>query len=561
MSRDLFISDDSDQELMVPLAERLAAKGVKGLPNGLNTKRPTSPQTDMVTIKKLSPKKDLSVEDNLPKRSLNCIKKNMFEEGTPVIKAKHKREGMTPVQPLKPDPFSPCKSFSSISIADDFQDDLQDHFQNGFQDDFQDDLEDIFIEEPLHEYPSCSQSTTLGLSSQSDAVQVPKKQETVKPKPKASASNTVNHVPLPGRAPAKPISCRDCTAILSSHFNDSFCPEADLRKIFSEYEVRIRFNSEQEQEKDGGGLQTVTWKRTLEDGKEKEENQLLVVLNKETAVKLIAGSGIDSLEKGKDDDVITLDDDNDDDDDEFNEDPILRDPPAHDLVWFVQNLSTKYPGKDITLIIMGMMSYFKSLGNKEVDSLKMFVNGIDKKKKSRRKSLGLPVISESELTEALIDLEFRTEMTGGARVHSILCERPLDVVTQVAAYSRSVAEYPFKKQRQEVDLDWFAQNDNKSCVDLKDLEKDVPRLWSKQLQQFPKVSKDVAEAIVKKYPNLDCLLKKYRDCTPPSEGQHLLANISVGKNGKRRVGPETSLRIWTFFTNKDPDAFICRQVR
>ena len=292
-----------------------------------------------------------------------------------------------------------------------------------------------------------------------------------------------------------------------------------------------------------------------EDGNELEtpENQIIIVLSKDRAVKLMCGCYLDSSLGEEAEDVVTLDSSDEDED---------QAPKTQDLVAFVENLSKRHPGKNITIIITGMQSYFRNIESKKHSNFKAQIMGDDKKKKSKRKSFGLPVMTETELSETLIDLEFRTRMTGKATVQTVLCEKPNDVIIQIAAYSKSVAESKNKKQRQEMSsMAWFAENDNKSSVALQDLVKDAPLLWSKQLQQFPKVSREVAESIIKDYPTVQSLLKKYDSLKSDDEKKNLLAYIPVGRTGKRRVGPEISSRICTFLTSTDPEVFVCRETR
>ena len=107
-------------------------------------------------------------------------------------------------------------------------------------------------------------------------------------------------------------------------------------------------------------------------------------------------------------------------------------------------------------------------------------------------------------------------------------------------------------------MDWFAENDKGASVDLKDLEKDCIRLWRKQLEQFPKVSRDVADAIIKEYPSVQSLMQAYARLED-DEGRVLLQDISVGRSN-RRVGPEISRKIHLFFTSTDGGMFLGKDV-
>ena len=513
-----YFTDSDDDDLMIPLSRRLAAKGVciSSSDRQVEGVFVLDDDSNLEPIEIL----DLAVSDNtrtaiddiiVSRKTVTSLRRSvtLADFSPSAAKCKQKRDTSTPAK-----------------VTSQKSDDIL----------------------PTSTSPSSIKSCHSKQTSITDYGKAKKKPSKAAKKTSSSQESQTSI----GKAPLRKESSRDCLAIISSNlFNNNFITEADVGKTFSEYDVRYR----RLQVEDLEDAPTVTWMRSIEgeDGKiiEVPEKELLVILDKVKTVKLIGGSNEISLGQ---EDVVSLDSD--------FEDPITHRSSfkkKDTLVSFVEDLSMRHPGSNITLIITGMTSYFRSLNNKEVNAFKALIN--DKKKVKRRKSLGLPVITESELMEALIDIEFSTQMIGGSSVRSVLCEKSSDVLNHIASYSKSVAEAPFKKQRQDMNsMAWFAENDNKGTVDIDDLVKDVPRLWSKQLQQFPKISKDVAEAIVGVYPSVNSLMTAYQ-VMGEKEGKDLLADIQVGKTGRRRIGSEISSRIFIFLTSNDPSTFVCRETK
>lgn len=508
MPIEAFLSDDSDDDLMVPLSQRLARKGA--VMNG--AARETQPSQD--------PSETL--EKNALRRSHTMV------EGSPaVVKRKQKKEN------------SPIKlSSESSSISS--------------------------IEQLLPQTGNLSLDEITEISGDKEPIASSSQASTSQQSSQLSSQ--------PGRAPAKPISSRDCYALISHDILTKYFSDLEIKKIFSEYEVRYKYAT------DALTPFSVTWVRestNQETGSpaEREEDHVAVIVSMEDVVRMVHAYMLNKttsqspkkmefkespVVRDSNKEVVNLASDSDSDSVQSIEE-IANDD--EDLIAYVEKIRKFHPRKNIILIFFALNSYFQSLKNKEVHKFREYMAALDGKKIRKRKSLGLPIISKSDLTEAIIDLDFRAPLSSTFSVRILRCERNADVMTTIASLTRSIAEAPSKQRLQKLhSMSWFADNDNKNSVDIRDVQKDAPRLWRKQLEQFPKISRDVAEAIACKYPSIHSLVHSYDNLTK-EEARLLLQDLQIGKhNGlqkrTRRLGPELSSQLFVYFTSRDPDKFI-----
>lgn len=509
MPIEAFLSDDSDDDLMVPLSQRLARKGAV-----MN-----------VAARETQTSQDASetLEKNALRRSHTMV------EGSPaVVKRKQKKENS---------PIKLSSESSSISSIDQL----------------------------------LPQTGNLSLD---EITEISKDNEPIASESQASTSQqSYQSSSQLGRAPAKPISSRDCYALISHDMLTKYFSDLEIKKIFSEYEVRHKYTT------DALTPFSVTWVRestNQETGSpaEREEDNVAVIVSMEDVVRMVhvymlnkaaSQSSKNKMEfkespvaRNSSTEVVDLASDSDSDSVQSVEETANDD---EDLVAYVEKIRKLYPGKNIILIFFALNSYFQSLKNKEVHKFREYMAALDGKKIRKRKSLGLPIISKSDLTEAIIDLDFRAPLSSAFSIRVLRCERNVDVMTTIASLTRSIAEAPSKQRLQKLhSMSWFADNDNKNSVDIKDVQKDAPRLWRKQLEQFPKISRDVAESIACKYPSIHSLIHSYDNLTK-EEARLLLQDIQIGKhNGlqkrTRRLGPELSSQLFVFFTSRNPDKFI-----
>lgn len=362
-----------------------------------------------------------------------------------------------------------------------------------------------------------------------------------------SSTKSTSQASVIGRAPIRPISSRDCEAVIPTELFGKFFKKEELLKAFAESEVRFI------EVKTSAFKNTITWLRETKDEfgdlKKEPENQVLVLVTLEETVNMVC-KYIETINKNnKITKFISLDDDDSD-----LELIVMEENAKMDLVDFSTKIASIYPNTSITLMLTGMSSYFKRLKNKEQQEFRDAIRGTQSRK---RKSIGLPIIKEKDLLDALVDLDMKSSqiVSVGFNVRTVRVDKVDEIVTLIASYSKSIAECPHKKQQKQLrTMAWYADNDSKYAVDIKDVPQDIERLWKKQLEQFPKVSREVAESIAKVYPNPYSLMQAYL-MTPNEERILMLEDIKIGK-GTRRLGREISKKICNFFNSDNPDEFL-----
>lgn len=519
------VFDDSDDDLMIPLSQRL----------GLREKRSSSPSAVVTVISSSSSCSSVAevvVVDKKKEKTITplrrCVTLNDF---SPVTKLKKKN---TPVKAI-------TKENGSRSLSNSFSSCL------------------TLSTASCHSSQDSALSSAAATQVRKDPEPVPSSQVSVSSGSRITSSQSSSTTG--GRAPAKKISSRDCQAVISAHFLSKYFKDDEIRKAFSEYEVRFRYDSSPKLDL------SVTFVREVvneyENMEERPEDQVVVVVGKDDLVRMVHEYKIKSLSDP------SSHHNNSDDDEEVipiksnseGEDVVIEENEAQeDLVSFVGRISEIHHDKNITLIFTGMASYFRSQKKKLDESYNNFMRG-KKQSKRRRKSDRVPSISAEDLNEALVDLQIRgpEAMQNGKKVNHYVIERMPDVLSLIASIARSVAEAPTKRSQKHLStMDWFAENDKGASVDLKDMEKDGLRLWRKQLEQFPKISREVADAIAKVYLTPKSLVKTY-DRLDEAAGRILLQDLPVGKNA-RRVGPEISRKVHLFFTAKDGNLFLGKDV-
>ncbi|KAI1305344.1 Crossover junction endonuclease EME1 [Halotydeus destructor] len=311
----------------------------------------------------------------------------------------------------------------------------------------------------------------------------------------------------------------NCRAQLDSNLIDSFFSKEELHRKFSDYEINYRLAECTRMEN------TVTWSRKtkLATGEtvEQEEDQVLVVIEFDDFIPMVSAY-------------------------KWNED--------ESLIAFAKNVLNQHgKEKHVNIIVHRLSQYFRSKQTKANQEFTAAITG--KTKKSRRKSLGLPDVNQSDIDEALVALEMQFKLQTGRTARVMFTDTADDMTTQLAAMTKAIAESPMKRKRSEqMGFEWYIQADAVCTVDPRTRD-DCVRLWKRQLQQFPKVSADVSEAIVSFYPNLNTLLEAYKKKGSKREASSLLENITVGKLN-RRIGPEMSKRMHMFFSSADGHIFL-----
>uniref|UniRef100_A0A7M4E2D3 Essential meiotic structure-specific endonuclease 1 n=1 Tax=Crocodylus porosus TaxID=8502 RepID=A0A7M4E2D3_CROPO len=159
--------------------------------------------------------------------------------------------------------------------------------------------------------------------------------------------------------------------------------------------------------------------------------------------------------------------------------------------------------------------------------------------------------------QALVDLQLHT----GIQVRCL--ENWKDLSDFASMFTKSVAEAPFKRERENTGFSFYLENEWCRGVKVDRSGKGLLQVWQRQIQQFHRVSPDMASAIVSAYPSPWLLKQAYHRCFSEQEQQNILADIPVRRGDgvtatSRRIGPELSRRIFLQMTSHNPD--LCLDV-
>ncbi|XP_022168356.1 crossover junction endonuclease EME1-like isoform X2 [Myzus persicae] len=136
-------------------------------------------------------------------------------------------------------------------------------------------------------------------------------------------------------------------------------------------------------------------------------------------------------------------------------------------------------------------------------------------------------------------------------------ENKNDIGLAVLYLTKSIAQKPYKlnKYKEEQDgCDWYASGHTKNCVTVDKNGIGLTQLWRQMLSQFPLCGLETSEAIAAAYGSPIALLEAYDNCSSRLEGETMLQDIPVRRGfgplaSNRRIGPELSKKIYTFFTD------------
>ncbi|NXJ70320.1 EME1 endonuclease, partial [Rostratula benghalensis] len=128
-------------------------------------------------------------------------------------------------------------------------------------------------------------------------------------------------------------------------------------------------------------------------------------------------------------------------------------------------------------------------------------------------------------------------------------------------FTKAVAEAPFKRERENMGFPFYLEKRWCSGVRVDPSGKGLLEVWKRQIQQFNRVSREMAEAIVAAYPSPQLLIQAYSRCSSEQEREKMLADIHVHRGEgvtatSRRIGPELSRRIYLQMTSHDPDLYL-----
>ncbi|KAM3910049.1 crossover junction endonuclease EME1 [Leptodactylus fuscus] len=260
------------------------------------------------------------------------------------------------------------------------------------------------------------------------------------------------------------------------------------------------------------------------------------------------------------------------DGDEFcqEEAEILVLVPAEDFIVMVQNSRTEAAHCNVTLssfvtgivankspavptlVVMEMEKYFKNEKTKSRKKLQEAVRGEAAKGQKRKRKEEAPCLSRVDVEEALMVLQLQTQ------VHVWFLETWKEFSDFVCMFSKAMAEAPTKRQRDNSSFSFYLDGDWAGGVKVERCGKGLLEIWKRQIQQFNRVSVEVASAVVAVYPAPQLLLKAYHRCQTEMERHNLLSDILVRRgegvtSTSRRVGPELSKRIYLQLTSSEPE--------
>ncbi|NXL96597.1 EME1 endonuclease, partial [Tyrannus savana] len=152
----------------------------------------------------------------------------------------------------------------------------------------------------------------------------------------------------------------------------------------------------------------------------------------------------------------------------------------------------------------------------------------------------------------LVDLQLSTQV-------QVSCFESCEELGEYATmFTKAVAEAPFKREREDTGFSFYLEKRWCGGVKVDHSGKGLLKVWTRQIEQFNRVSPAMAEAIVSAYPSPQLLIQAYRKCSSDQERENMLANIPVHRGEgvtatSRRIGPELSRRIYLQMTSHNPD--------
>ncbi|NXL56566.1 EME1 endonuclease, partial [Chordeiles acutipennis] len=128
-------------------------------------------------------------------------------------------------------------------------------------------------------------------------------------------------------------------------------------------------------------------------------------------------------------------------------------------------------------------------------------------------------------------------------------------------FTKAVAEAPFKREREKTGFPFYLEKKWCGGVKVDPSGKGLLEVWKRQIQQFNRVSREMAEAVVSAYPSPQLLKQAYSRCSSEEEQENLLADIPVRRGDGvtatvRRIGPDLSRRIYLQMTSHNPDLYL-----
>ncbi|TFK04605.1 rho guanine nucleotide exchange factor 25 [Platysternon megacephalum] len=175
--------------------------------------------------------------------------------------------------------------------------------------------------------------------------------------------------------------------------------------------------------------------------------------------------------------------------------------PKETLRSFVACVMERAPGKSLALVVVELEKYFRSHKVQSRKKLRQAVlngsqvEGQGKWKKRKGKGDSGPELSRVEVEEALVDLQLHT----GVQVR--ILESWKELGDFASMFTKAVAEAPFKQEREKTGFSFYLESEWCRGVKVDRSGKGLSQVWKRQIQQFNRVSLEMASAIVAAYPS------------------------------------------------------------
>ncbi|KFP40757.1 Crossover junction endonuclease EME1, partial [Chlamydotis macqueenii] len=224
---------------------------------------------------------------------------------------------------------------------------------------------------------------------------------------------------------------------------------------------------------------------------------------------------------------------------------------------YADRVMEKMPGKILALAVVEVEKYFRAQSKKRLRQAAASVSQEEeqgKKGKKRVKDSGLET-TRMDMEEALVDLQL------GKQVQVSFFESWEELGEFATMFTKAVAEAPYKRARENPMFSFCLEEKWCRGVKVDRSGKGLFEVWKRQIEQFNRVSPEMAEAIVTAYPSPQLLNQAYSRCSSEQERENMLANIPVHRGDgvtatSRRIGPEVSRRIYVQMTSHDPDLYL-----
>ncbi|XP_038133874.1 crossover junction endonuclease EME1 isoform X1 [Cyprinodon tularosa] len=231
------------------------------------------------------------------------------------------------------------------------------------------------------------------------------------------------------------------------------------------------------------------------------------------------------------------------------------------LTSWVQGQQRRHPAKTLSLAVIELENYFRAQKSNSQKRFREAVAGEEprggkEKKKHKSGHTGkLPEVSRVEVEEAMVHLQLHT----GVSVHFLSTWKEFS--DHITMTTKAVAEAPFKREREQTGFSFYLESEWAGGQRVDRAGKGLLQVWKRQIQQFNRVSPDVAAAILAAYPSPQLLRKAYSQCKTENQKLALLADLLIRRgegitSTTRRVGPELSKRLYLLMHSCDPEQIL-----